>query len=58
MTEKKKLLALAKKTAKKIRKRTSIPGWHADESKFPECDFDDIVAMLEEAIATEPGNQH
>ena len=40
---------LAIETAKAIRKRRCIPGWHEDESKFPECEFSDIIAMLEKA---------
>ena len=48
MTDKE-LLLLAQKTAKQIRKRTHISGWHEDETKFPECDYEDIVAMLQKA---------
>ena len=44
-----KLLKLAKKTAREIRSRSAIPGWHEAESKFPECSFDDVVSMLSEA---------
>lgn len=43
------LLKLARETARVIRKRTHIPGWHEDESRFPESDYKDILAMLEEA---------
>lgn len=49
MSTDKELLLLAQKTAKKIRKRTDIPAWHEDESKFPECDYTDIVSMLKKA---------
>lgn len=41
------LRAIAEQTAEKIRKRTRIEGWHEDESQFPKCDYNDIVAMLE-----------
>ena len=43
------LLKLARETARVIRKRTHIPGWHEDESRFPESDYKDVLAMLEEA---------
>ena len=38
-----------KLTAKGIRKRTAIPGWHEDESKFPKAEYTDIEAMLVKA---------
>ena len=43
------LHSIAKETAKDICKRTAIPGWHEDESRFPESDYKDVLAMLEEA---------
>lgn len=43
------LHSIAKETAKVIRKRTAIPGWHEDESKFPEAEYTDIEAMLVKA---------
>ena len=43
------LLRLAQETAKAIRKRTHISGWHEDESQFPATDFTDILGMLEMA---------
>ena len=43
------LLKLAEGTAKMIRKRTHIPGWREDETRFPESDFKDVLTMLEQA---------
>ena len=43
------LLGLARKTARAIRNRTRIPGWHENEERFPESDFTDILGMLEKA---------
>ena len=45
------LLRLAQETAKAIRKRTRIPGWHEDESRFPAADFTDVLGMLEKAYS-------
>ena len=45
------LLGLARKTARAIRNRTRIPGWHENEERFPESDFTDILGMLEKAYS-------
>lgn len=45
------LLRLAQETAKAIRKRTHISGWHEDESRFPATDFTDVLGMLEKAYS-------
>ena len=47
--EKAALERLARDTAKAIRRRTQIAGWHEDEGRFPMCDFSDAQAMLEKA---------
>ena len=43
------LMKLAREKARAIREQTRIPGWHEDESRFPESDYKAVLAMLEEA---------
>ena len=45
------LLRLAQETAKAIRKRARLSGWHEDESRFPAADFTDVLGMLEKAYS-------
>ena len=45
------LLRLAQETARAIRKRTHISGWHEDGSWFPAADFTDVLGMLEKAYS-------
>ena len=49
--EKAALERLARDTAKAIRRRTQIAGWHGDESRFPETDFTDVLGMLEKVYS-------
>ena len=35
--------------AKDIRRRTHVPGWSEDESRFPECDYADIIDLVSAA---------
>ena len=40
---------LVKNKAKEIRRQTHIPGWHVDESKFPECDYSEVLDLVHKA---------
>lgn len=51
MTEntRKALEKVARKTAKRIRRETLPSGMYEDESRFPKCDYEYVISMLEEA---------
>lgn len=41
---------IASNKAREVRRRTAIPGWVEDESRFPECEMNDIMDMLVQAF--------
>lgn len=41
-----KLCTLAQKTAKSIRQKRLLSGWHEDESMFPQCSYEEVVKMM------------
>lgn len=46
----KEFVKLVKDTAKKINNRRFLSGWCISENQFPECEYKDVVKMINKAI--------